>query len=54
MLVMIMVMTVTCFANRLTKLQTKESRDFRGTLKSTGQNKFALKDEDDSVSFLSF
>jgi hypothetical protein len=35
---------------RLTKLQTKESRDFRGNLKSTGQNKFALKEEDESVS----
>lgn len=32
---------------RLTKLQTKESRDFRGTLKSTGQNKYALKEEDE-------
>ncbi|MEH0879440.1 troponin, partial [Enterococcus faecium] len=34
--------------SKLTKLQTKESRDFRGTLKSTGQNKYALKEEDES------
>merc|ERR1712121_523597 len=34
--------------SKLTKLQTKESRDFRGNLKSTGQNKFALKDDDDT------
>ncbi|PVD33977.1 hypothetical protein C0Q70_05239 [Pomacea canaliculata] len=34
--------------SKLTKLQTKESRDFRGNLKSTGQNKFALKEEEDA------
>ncbi|XP_005099501.2 troponin I [Aplysia californica] len=32
--------------SKLKKLQTKESTDFRGNLKSTGQNKYALDEEE--------
>ena len=35
------------FNGRLKKIaQTKESKDFRGNLKSTGQNKYALDEEE--------